>query len=202
MKRPKSNQRTSHPDFPKGRPAKIVDIRRLEKEYDQFDPKQIWNLARFHDLISEAVQYGYSVFLDGTLDFSPAEILLDSAVDIFLLLRRLFQEGAKGQRLNTGLGFSEEFQDVLGNPKQFKIITPSKYYWDPTGMEYFTRLAECFIRIKDQKSIKTSFHEMFDDLNLKPHQKFSDDKRISQANQFWWRRQQRRFRRNCKNKKS
>jgi hypothetical protein len=101
----------------------------------------------------------------------------------------MFEEGAQAAQNNAGLGFSEIYSDSLGNPKQFKITTPSKYYWDPNAREIFWSLAQTFIRIKNQKSIKESFHDFFDEIGLKSTPTKGSNRKKKTAQYFWWRRQ-------------
>jgi hypothetical protein len=156
-------------------------------------------IDKFQSMLKEAISYGYDVSFDrnSTFPFSPFEVMIDSAIDIFLIIRKYLSQGIRSQRPNQGLGFSNSQQDVLGNPKQFRINYPSKYYWDPQAEKFFFRLAEAFIRIKNQEPIKQSFVHLFEDLELKPPirstTKSEKEKRRSTYN--WWRRQQRRSRR-------
>ena len=152
-------------------------------------------IDQFHNLLKEAIQYGYKISFDkeSSIPFSPFEVMLDSAVDLILLMRTYLTLGVQSQRPNQGLGFSKNQQDVLGNPKQFRITIPSKYYWDPKAENYFFRLAETFIRIKRQESIRTSFVHLMEDLNLKSQPQKKKLNRIKLQSRFhWWRRQQRR----------
>lgn len=160
------------------------------------NPEALERVEKFSQMLKEAMQYGYDVLLGSSFDFSPVDVVLDSAIDILLILRRMFEEGATAARKNAGLGFSEIYSDPLGNPKQFKISFPSKYYWDPSAKEIFYGLAQTFVRIKNQESIKESFHDFFEEYFVHP----SSTKRSKvpmkvRAQYHWWRRQQRRFRR-------
>ena len=155
-------------------------------------------VEKFQSLLKEAIKYGYEISFDesSSFPFSPFEILIDSAIDIFLILRKYLSLGVKSQRPNQGLGFSKTQQDVLGNPKQFRITIPSKYFWDPKAENYFFRLAEAFIRIKRQESIRTSFVHLMEDLELKsPPEKSGRKRKKVQSQYHWWRRHQRRYRR-------
>jgi hypothetical protein len=144
-------------------------------------------------MLSEAINYGYEIQLkDSTPFFSPIDILLDSVIDIFLILRKMFSEGSTSSKPNIGIGFSDVSQDVLGNPKQFRITYPGKYYWDPLAEELFFQLAETFVKIKNQESLKQSFHDFVEFLGFNPHRKVRTSKQKRRANFFWWRRQQRR----------
>jgi len=155
------------------------------------------DVEKFQQMLKEAIQYGYDVIIDTSFDFSPVDIVLDCAIDIILLLRRMFTDGAQSQNKNFGLGFSEKYQDVLGNPKQFRITTPSTYYWDPKAQEYFYALAQTLVEIKNQKDIKESFHDFLEILDLKtrPQPRGRDTQQKRRAQYQWWRRQRRRFRR-------
>jgi hypothetical protein len=160
-------------------------------------PEAISRAEMFKKMLDEAIIYGYDVLLGTSFDFSPIEIVLDCAVDILLLLRQMFEEGSKAAANNAGLGFSQVYSDVLGNPKQFKISFPSKYYWDPAAREIFFGLAQTFIEIKSQKSITKCFHDFCENFDLKSstptrgkNQHFK-----KKAQYHWWRRQQRRIHR-------
>ena len=155
-------------------------------------------VEKFQHLLKEAIKYGYEISFDenSTFPFSPFEVLIEAAIDIFLILRKYLNQGVLSQRPNQGLGFSKSHQDVLGNPKQFRIYYPSKYYWDPKAEQYFFRLAEAFVRIKRQESIRTSFVHLMEDLDLKsPTLKKIGTRKKVQKRFHWWRRQQRRLRR-------
>jgi hypothetical protein len=157
-------------------------------------PEQVSQVENLRFLLKEAISYGYDVlYSEKSFLSSPVDILLDSVIDILLIIGKLFIEGSTSSKPNQGLGFSDKYQDVLGNPKQFKISYPAKYYWDPQAEEIFFRLAEAFVRIKRQENLRQSFHDFVEFLGFNLPQKGS--KRKKQANFFWWRRQQRRFRR-------
>lgn len=161
---------------------------------DSQDPKE----QKFFAILKEALELGYSLTFDSRKSsnlFSPIEALLDSVIDILLIMRKL-SAGVQGQRLNQGIGFSDTVQDSLGNPKQFRIAQPSKFYWDPEAEEFFFRLAEALVRVKNQKKIKESFHDFLDFLGFTPTSNKQVESRNNRAKHFfWWRRQQRRYRR-------
>ncbi len=157
-------------------------------------------LKLFQNMINEAIIYGFDVLLETSFDFSPVDIVLDCAIDIMLLLRRMFELGAASQLPNIGIGFSDWEQDVLGNPKQFRITSPSKYYWDPNADEFFTQLAQTFVEIKNQKPIRKCFHDFAELTGLiKPQVKVRGYSRKAKARYQYWRRRQRRNRLREKN---
>jgi hypothetical protein len=150
------------------------------------------------NILQKAVQYGFST------KSSPIDILLEALTDLSLILKRLFFEGSKGQRKNLGLKFSSRYSDELGNPKQFKVFSPSKLYWDPWTSKFFKSLASFSVLVKQGKNGKDSFMESFGDFLLTLHpkadyssvkepQKTKKDlrKRSIQATRAYYRRQSR-----------
>lgn len=154
-------------------------------------PEALERAEIFSQMLHEAIIYGYDVLLGTSIDFSPIDIVLECAIDICLLLRQMFEEGAKAAANNAGLGFSQIYSDPLGNPKQFKISFPSNYYWDPNAKIYFYGLAQALISIKDQKSVKDSFHDFFEDLDFSRPPQRSTNRFKKTAQYQWWRRQNR-----------
>lgn len=148
-------------------------------------------LDQFRSLLDQAIRYGYDISFDekSSLEFSPVEILLDALIDILLIIWRYYQFGTQGLKKNQGLGFSDKFQDVLGNPKQFRINFPREYFWDPQAQEIFLSLASTFVKIKNKESIKKVFMTFFEELNFfNPPRKIPKSKQKSQANYYWRRR--------------
>lgn len=148
-------------------------------------------VQEFVHLLNEAVKYGYDISFDekSWFSFSPVDILLDSLIDILLVMRKLFDFGSQGPKKNIGLGFSDKYQDVLGNPKQFRISHPRDYYWDPNASEYLMQLASTFVLIKNKDTFKNAFMAFFEALSFKPRPNNKTKKtRKSRANYHYWRR--------------
>jgi len=201
------------PVFLSERPFSPLDVTKSK-------PTLLTKVETFRRILSEAIEYGYDVLLETSLDFSPVDILLDCAVDLVLLLRRTFQIGAFARQKNPEVRFTEdldltdrnapwldsvEFHERHINPamalhtmKSIKFRQPSNYYWDPTADEYFTALAQTFIEIKNSKPVKTSFHEMFEQMGFKKTSRISNIRGYhnkAKARYQWWRRRERRLRR-------
>lgn len=123
------------------------------------DPEKLTELI---SLLKSIQSTGYS------LGSSPADILLDILIDITWLLSRIYGEGARGQSLNEGVGFSDIFQDVLGNPKQFKIHFESKLYWDPKVSIFMKELTQAFVLLKKGKTFQKSFDRILKICYFKP----------------------------------
>lgn len=162
-------------------------------EGDKDLPPGLSTLENFLSLIRQAINYGYDVSFDesSSIDFSPVEVLLDALIDILLITWRYYQFGSQGLRKNQGLGFSERYQDVLGNPKQFRINFPRTYFWDPNAQEIFLKLASTFVKVKNKESIRDAFMAFSEDLNLSPPgqaKKSALKKQKSKANYHYWRR--------------
>jgi hypothetical protein len=165
-------------------------------------PEVLSQVEHLQKMLSEAIDYGYQISFSEkfALSFSPMDILLDCTIDIILLMRKMFDFGASAQRNTAGIGFSDRYQDVLGNPKQFKITTPSKYYWDPKAADIFMQLAQTFIEIKRQKPVKKSFMDFLDRIDVRPRpQPRGRDSKKKRAVYHWWRRQKRHKSRLTKN---
>jgi len=152
-------------------------------------------LERLQDLqrlLKEAIQYGYEVSYkeDSLFGFSPIQILLDSLIDILIITGKMFDLGAQGPMKNPGLMFSEREQDVLGNPKQIRINFPRDYYWDPKAQEIFLQLAAAFVEIKGRKSVRQSFHDFAERIDLLKSSRApsSARKNKSKAKYWYWRR--------------
>jgi hypothetical protein len=146
-------------------------------------------------LLEKAKRFGFSS------RSSPIDILLETFVDLCLLLRDSFKEGAPERAKNVGLKFLETQQDVLGNPKQIKVFTPSKWYWSPEASKIFESLASFGVLVKKQKPIKDSFMESFKGSSLitppvqKPKQTTKQKniaRRAKKAQTAYFRRRQRR----------
>jgi uncharacterized UPF0160 family protein len=76
------------------------------------------------------------------------------------MLKDLILKGASARKNNPELKFLER-PDELGNPKQLKVLTPSKLYWDPYTSELFKSIASFAVLIKRQKPGRASFMEAF-----------------------------------------
>lgn len=155
------------------------------------EPNPYQSLNEFLQIMKEAQKYGYEISDESSyFGSSPIEVLLESMVDILLLLKDYFRLGVLGKKRNTGLRFSQRYSDPLGNPKQIKISYPQDFFFDPDAEEFFTALALCFIAIRKSKgNVKKSFHDFSDRLSLTP--KIPPTKRKAnkqKANQFYWRR--------------
>lgn len=74
---------------------------------------------------------------------SPVEPLLETAIDVCLLLSSSFEEGKKSQAENPEIRFLD-VQDSLGNPKSIKVWKNQKWFWNPQLAEIFRKLASFF----------------------------------------------------------
>ena len=164
--------------------------------------KPIDKVTEFVALLKEAVKYGFEISFDENsyFDFSPVDILLDSMIDILLIMRKLFDLGSTGPRKNQGIGFSDRFQDVLGNPKQFRINFARDYFWDPEAYEFLMQLASVFISVKRHKTFRKAFMAFVEVMSLTSGSTEPKKKRRSKANYHYQRRQSSRKRRLIRNK--
>jgi hypothetical protein len=152
-------------------------------------------LKELIEVLKMAQKYGFSS------KSSPIDLLLEAFIDLSLMLGKLFKEGAKARRNNPGLKFLD-MSDELGNPKQLKVFTPSKLYWDPWTSEIFKSLASFGVLVKRLKPGKASFMEAFSGLSftippkaLSPPEKHRLEKKsqfeLKQARRAYYRRQSR-----------
>lgn len=97
---------------------------------------------------------------------SPIESILETLVDLLLLLRNILKEGTKGRRKNQGLKFSQRLSDPLGNPLQISIKFAQEIFWDPESEEILLRLIQVLLDFKSSPkvSLKTFFMKAFQDL--------------------------------------
>lgn len=155
------------------------------------------DLSRIIDTLSvlkTALSRGYSV------QSSPVDLLLESILDLALILKREFFEGSFARKLNPSLRFSKRYQDPLGNPKQIKFQKSSKFYQDDQAADFFEGLALVIKLIKEQKPVKAAFMAGFRDLFLSLDIKIKRLEQISneeeklrrQKSKFFYRRQIRR----------
>lgn len=157
------------------------------------NPSSVERLQSFQQMLREAIDYGYDTEL---LSFGslPIDVLLDAAVDIFLLIGKFLTEGRSSSKKNQGIRFSDKHQDVLGNPKQMKINYPSTYYWDPKAEEVFLQLARALIKVKNHKNIRKTFMVFSENCDLSSTSRKTRSKNKNLSQYHWWRRQRRRFR--------
>ena len=79
---------------------------------------------------------------------SPIGYLLEAGTDVCLQIAALLKKGTQDRKNNPEVKFNYRVSDSLGNPKSFKVVTPSKTFWDPQLSKYFTQLASFFIKVK------------------------------------------------------
>jgi hypothetical protein len=117
----------------------------------------ILDQAQLEELIAiliEAKNIGFSA------RSSPIEPLLELMIDLSLKLKNLFEFGETkwtGKK-NPVIKFSEKFVDSLGNPKQITLWFAKERAQSPQLAQYFGKLAEEILLIKQRHEIPTPFH--------------------------------------------
>jgi hypothetical protein len=99
-----------------------------------------------------------------TFTSSPVDLLLESAIDLSLLLSNEFLEGGKINRKNPGLKFLDQISDPLGNPKQIRLNFESDVLWDPQAAQFFKRLAGFFVRLRRGDAFNGAFMALMEDI--------------------------------------
>ena len=97
--------------------------------------------------LTQAKKFGFSSLS------SPVEILLEAGTDLLLVLSNNFERGRKSLPLNAEIGFSQDFQDALGNPKQFRIQRKNPVWLDPQIAQYLRKMASFLVAVKNRQSL-------------------------------------------------
>jgi len=82
---------------------------------------------------------------------SPVDALLETGIDLFLILSSLFTEGAQERIKNPEIKFSRTQVDSLNNPKQIRLRKTQKEFWDPQLSKMFRKLASFLVLVKNRK---------------------------------------------------
>jgi hypothetical protein len=111
------------------------------------------------EALQTALKYGFS---SGS---SPLRPLLESMIDLSLLISKCFIEGSEeDESINPGLKFSETEQDPLGNAKQIRVSFDTPMRWDPEAGKFFKALASFIVRLNRGDAFRGAFmalHEYF-----------------------------------------
>jgi hypothetical protein len=132
---------------------------------------------------------------------SPVEPLLETAVDVCLLLASSFEEGKKKQAANPEIKFLD-VPDSLGNPKSIKVFKNQEWYWNPQLAEIFRKLASFFSwckrgsgKIEDVMSKISEFFGASPPIKTSEQEKKlqeEEKKRIKKNSYFYYRRRDKR----------
>lgn len=124
-----------------------------EMNPETLDCLQQESLSQLQEALRLVERFGFSLEQS-----SPTVVLLDAAIDLALLLKRSFTfEESKQERLNDLVKINEYKTDSLGNAKSIRIKQFRDAYADPLSDQFFTELAEFFVRIKNRQPIHQSF---------------------------------------------
>lgn len=107
------------------------------------------------DKIEDSIQFlrtlqRLEAFVKGsTFALLPIDETFEYLVDLTTHLSKIIAEGCSSSLNNSGLKFSEDFRDDLGNPLQIKIVYPSRKWFASRQLsEYLSDFGEAIVLFK------------------------------------------------------